>query len=326
MIRRAARYADVMPTARALRHASTRELRAAIVEGHPVDPAALEGWVYRGTSLGLPRLLERLSWKTFQKTFWREPGTGRLLGWNVRLEQDGVDAPSRPRTRRGHPVTEWHYEVIAPTGVPTPPGFDRGLIIDYGLGRVPDLRMQRIKDPLVALTPGSADELIGVSYLVIGGRCLETPTYFTLERERRVTETPYDAPRAGPLALSATERAWAEALFAAILGTDGADGLPPFAAIDRATFWRAFDGAAAPLVRAGLRPMLHTLVFLPVVRGYRRPFFRLDPVEQAAFIAAAADDRRAFVRQAVTTLKTLACLAYFDAPAVRARFPGAGAP
>ena len=79
-------------------------------------------------------------------------------------------------------------------------------------------------------------------------------------------------------------------------------------------------------MRAGLRPMLHTLVFLPVVRGYRRPFFRLDPAEQAAFIAAAADDRRAFVRQAVTTLKTLACLAYFDAPAVRARFPGAGAP
>jgi len=315
-----------MPTARALRHASPRELRAAITAGHPIDPDALAGWVYRGTSLGLPRVLVALSWKTFQKTFWREPATGRLLGWNVRLEQDGVDAPSRPRTRGGRPVTEWHYEVVAPTGVPTPPGFDRGLIIDYGLGRVPDLRMRRIKDPLVALSPGSADELIGVSYLVVGGRCVETPTYFTLEREARITSTPYDAPRGGPLALTATERAWAEALFAAILGTGGADGLPPFAAIDRAAFWRAFDGAAAPLVRAGLRPMLHTLVFLPVVRGYRRPFFRLDAAAQAAFIAAAADDPRYVVRQAVTTLKTLACMAYFDDAGVRARYPGAGAP
>ena len=315
-----------MPTARELRTATPRELRAAIASGHPVDPTQLEGWAYRGTSLGLPRVLERLSWKTFQKTFWREPGTGRLLGWNVRLEQDGVDAPSRPRTRRGRQVTEWHYEVIAPAGVPTPPGFDRGLIIDYGRGVVPDLRMQRIKDPLVALAPGSADELIGVSYLVIGGRCLETPTYFTLERDHPITEVPYEQAATGPLRLTATERAWAEALFAALLGTGGADGLPPFATVDRDGFWRAFDGAAAPLVRAGLRPMLHTLVFLPVVRGYRRPFFRLAPAEQAAFLDAAATDKRSFVRQAVTTLKTLACLAYFDDATVRARFAGAGAP
>ena len=64
-----------------------------MLAGHPVDPAQLEGWVYRGTSLGLPSLVERLTWKTFQKAFWRDPATGRLLGWNVRLEQDGLDAP-----------------------------------------------------------------------------------------------------------------------------------------------------------------------------------------------------------------------------------------
>lgn len=315
-----------MTTARALRTATPRELREQIVHGHPVDPDDLAGWAYRGTSLALPRLAERLTWKTFQKTFWREPGTGRLLGWNVRLEQDGVDAPSRPRRRKGAPVTEWHYEVIPPAGVPTPTGFDRGLIIDYGRGRVPDLRMRAIKDPLVALTPGSADELIGVSYLVVAGRCVELPSYFTLERDHRITEVPYERPAASPLILTATERAWAEQLFAAIVATGGADGLPAFAAIDRAAFWRAFDGAAAPMVRAGLRPMLHTLVFLPVIAGYRRPFFRLTPDEQARFVAAVARDSRYFVRQAVTTLKTLACLAYFDDPAVRARFAPGGAP
>ena len=317
-----------MTTARELRTASTKVLRQHIVEGYPVDPAALEGWVYRGTSLGLPRIVEKLTWKNFQKTFYREPGTGRLIGWNVRLAQDGLDAPSRPKLRRGAPVTEWHYEVIAPTGVATPAGFDRGLIIDYGRGRVPDLSMRFVKDPLVSLSPGSADELIGVSYVALTGVCVETPTYFTLEREQRITDVPYErrAPTLAALRLTSIEREWTEMLFAAILAIDGADGLPPFAATDRGRFWASFDGTAAPLVRAGLRPMVHTLVFLPVVSGFRRPFFRLSPDEQARFLVAAASDRRYFVRQAMTTLKTLASFAYFDDPQVRARFEQAPRP
>lgn len=178
-----------MSVARSLRNASHADLRRMIVEGHPIDPKAIEGYAYRGTSLGLPRVVELATWKTFQKTFWRHPSTGRLLGWNVRLEQDGIDAPSRPKFRRGVPSTEWNYEVITPEGVPAPAGFDRGLVIDYA--RAPNPPQQRlIKDPLVALTAGDADELLGVSYLVIAGRCVETPTYFTLERDHRVDYVP----------------------------------------------------------------------------------------------------------------------------------------
>lgn len=178
-----------MTTARTLRTARNAELRQRIVEGHPVDPAALEGYAYRGTSLGLPRLVELATWKTFQKTFWRHPGSGRLLGWNVRLHQDGVDAPSRPKTKRGVPVTEWNYEVIAAEGVPMPEGFGRGLVIDYSLAPNP-LTQRIVKDPLVALEPGNADELLGVSYLVLGGRSVETPTYFTLERDGPIDFVP----------------------------------------------------------------------------------------------------------------------------------------
>ncbi|HEY8427753.1 MAG TPA: hypothetical protein VIL20_05235 [Sandaracinaceae bacterium] len=70
-----------------------------------------------------------------------------------------------------------------------PKGFGRGLVIDYS--RMPNGWLQRlVRDPLVALRPGSADELLGVSYLVIGGRCLETPTYFTLERDHPVDYVP----------------------------------------------------------------------------------------------------------------------------------------
>lgn len=318
-----------MTTARELRTASRRELREQIVNGHPIDPDALAGWVYRGTSLGLPSAITRFTWRTFQKTFHRA-ASGRLLGWNVRLEQDGLDAPSRPKLRAGLPVTEWNYEVTAVDGVPTPPGFDRGLIIDYGRAPNPPGPLHWIKDPLVSLSAGSVDELIGVSYLVVGGRCLETPTYFTLEREAPITYVPFDhAPpaRLDPRRLTATERGWAEALFATLLGVDGggrapsSDGLPAFAAIDRVAFWRAFDGAASPLVRAGLRPMVHALTFLPLA-SHGRPFFRLDPAGRAEAIAAAARSRSPFVRQSVAALQTLACMAYFDDPRVRERAEG----
>lgn len=293
------------------------------MHGHAVDPAAIEGWVYRGTSLGLPSIVERLTWKTFQKTFYRDPSTGRLLGWNVRLEQDGIDAPSRPKLRHGRPVTEWSYEVIDPRGVPMPPGFDRGLVIDYGRGENPPVTMRFMKDPLVALEEGNADVLLGVSYAVIGGRALETPTYFTLEREHPIDYVPFEPAKSQglrALRLTKTERAWAEELFAAILGTGGDDGLVPFEDVPREVFWKCFDDATAPFVRAGLRPMVHTLTFLPVVSGFGRPFFSLSREERERFLRAASESPRYFVRQSFVTLKTLACFAYFDDPRVRAPF------
>lgn len=185
-----------MSHAKRLRTASHAELRRAITSGHPVDPRDIEGFAYRGTSLGLPWLIEKATWKTFQKTFYRHPRSGLLVGWNVRLEQDGIDAPSRPKRKRGEPVTQWNYEVIASQGVPMPPGFDRGLIIDYGLAPNPPFAtVNWTKDPLVSLSPDNADALIGVSYLVIGGRTVETPTYFTLERDHPIDFVPKEIRR-----------------------------------------------------------------------------------------------------------------------------------
>ncbi len=323
-LRRAPRMVRAnMTTARELRTASTQQLRARIANGYPVDPQSLEGWAYRGTSLGLPSVVERMTWKTFQKTFYRDPTTARLIGWNVRLEQDGIDSPSRPKLRNGLPVTEWNYEVIAPVGIATPEGFDRGLIIDYSRVANPPGIVSFVKDPLVALNPGSADQLLGVSYAVVAGRCVETPTYFTLEREHPIRYVPEEAPtpqKAMALALTRTERAWAEQLFAVIIATGEDDGLPAFASIDRDVFWRTFDDKATPLVRLGLRPMVHTLTFLPVTTGFRKPFFQLTVKERERFIGKALQSRSYFVRQSIVTLKTLACLAYFDDPRVRSTF------
>ncbi len=272
-----------------LRNESRAQLRQRILEGYPVAPTALEGWAYRGTSLGLPRFVERLTWKTFQKTFWREPASGRLLGWNVRLEQDGLDAPSRPKLKRGEPVTTGHYQVVRPEGLRAPGGFDRGLIIDYGA----------LRDPLVAVEPGNSDLLLGVSYLALGPLCVETPTYFLLEREHPLTHVPR-----GALALLGFERRWAEVLFAAVVGAP----LP-----DTRDFWHQLKTRTPPYFGPGLRAAVHLLTFLPVTMPeFRRPLFALNERQRLDCIERLNTDERALVRQSLATAKILACFALFE--------------
>jgi len=293
-----------------LRGESKRQLRDRILGGHPVDPTALEGWAYRGTSLGLPRFVEKLTWKTFQKTFWREPSSGRLLGWNVRLEQDGVDAPSRPKLRHGVPVTTWHYEVVDPEGTPMPRGFDRGLVIDYGRGpaNAPLDTIRVTKDPLVAVEPGNTDLLLGVSYLSVGGLCLETPTYFLLEREHPITHVPAAMHEAATAPLLAFERRWAEVLFEAVLGTS-------LGGVDTRDFWEKLETCTPPYFGPGLRAAVHALTFMPLAMpGFRRPLFALSPERRLDCVAQMHESRRTTVRQALDTVKILACFALFEDP------------
>lgn len=306
-----------------LLQASRSELRELITRGHPVDPAQLEGWAFRGVALGLPDFVAKLSWKTFQKTFHRDAHTGRLLGWNVRVHQDGVDAPSRPLEKKGRPWTTWHYEVVSPAGVRTPPGFDRGLLIDYGRGNNPALETVRfMKDPLVALEAGNTDLLLGVTWVSLGRVQLETPTYFLLEREHRISHVPPEAtvPVHGPF--FAFERRWAEQLFAALLGT-GTQGIPPLAQLDRSGFWKRLEEDPPPYFGPGLRASIHTLTFLPLtLPGFRRPFYALDAEQQRRCVAQLAADRRVMVKQLLSTLKLLGCFALFEDPGVRRQLGG----
>lgn len=155
-----------------------RELAATLRSGHSVDPHALDDSAYRGISLGLPAWMERLSWKTFQKVFHRDPATGVLRGWNVRVEQRGLDAPSQAKERSGAPWTFGHYTATAlPPRMPR--GIARGLLIDYSPERG---LMGRLRDPIVALDEGKVELLLGWSYLDLG-IAIPTPSYFVLERE-----------------------------------------------------------------------------------------------------------------------------------------------
>lgn len=165
-------------TAREVARLPREALHDLVRRGNAIDPRALDDTEYRGVSLGLPALVERLTWKTFQKTFHRDPATGLLRGWNVKVEQRGVDAPSVPkRGRDGRPLTFGHYVVVDGAE-------GRGLLIDYSQGaRGPLDPLRLVRDPIVAVNEGDPSLLLGWTYLAIGPFSPGTPSYFTLERE-----------------------------------------------------------------------------------------------------------------------------------------------
>ncbi len=160
-------------------------LRRLLAQGHAIEPQALDNWEYRGTALGLPRFVERLSWKTFQKVFLRDRQHNVLRGWNVRVAQRGIGASSQPLQRRGQPITFGHYQVVPGRPDESPWPYRAGLLIDYGRGHNRSFDpMGLVRDPLVALHADSADLLLGWSYVDLGFLRLPTPSFFALERER----------------------------------------------------------------------------------------------------------------------------------------------
>jgi hypothetical protein len=120
--------------------------------------------------------------------------------------------------------------------------------------------------------------------------------------------------------LSARERARLVRALAAVLPGERA-GLPAFGSLDHAAFFAAIEHTTGPTFLPGLRAMLLVLEVLPLAkRSFRKRFSALDADARVAFCAALADDEGYLARQLTGTLKVLAGLAYFDAPAVRARF------
>ena len=161
-------------TPAAARELSQRELAAALAGGRGFDPRGIAGWVYRGTSLGLPGWIERLTWTKFAKAFHREVG-GHVRGWNVRIEQDGLDRAWRPRMRHGRAITFGRFTVVEAA---------TGIVLDYHVERGP---MQVLRDPLVALDD-RADTLLGRSFVQLGPASIPTPSYFLLEHDERVVD------------------------------------------------------------------------------------------------------------------------------------------
>jgi hypothetical protein len=168
-----------------------RDLRDALVGGRSIDPKRIEGHEYRGVSLGLPAWMEKLSWKIFRKTFHRDPTTGELRGWNVRMRQvEGGDllAASTPLEKHGLPRAFGFYRVVPCEGRALPVRVPQGLLIDYGARGGGSFRTMR--DPLVAIDGDACDVLLGWSYMDLGFARIGTPSYFLLVREGPISYVP----------------------------------------------------------------------------------------------------------------------------------------
>ncbi len=168
---------------------SARALAARFSAGHPIAPPDIAGFAYRGTSLGLPASIERLTWKKFQKVFLDDPALGAVRGYNVQVQQNGVTEPSVPRTRRGRPAVFGHFVVKDAAGYAVPRPSPGGVILDYARGGNGwPSPLAALRDPLVSLAPGDATWLLGYSYLELGPARLPTPSYFLLVREGPVVD------------------------------------------------------------------------------------------------------------------------------------------
>ncbi len=167
---------------------SGQELANVMAGGHPIDPRELDDSEYRGVSLNLPKIFDTLLWQTFMKTFHRDPSTGALRGWNVRLEQTGLNGPCIPKTKRGQPFTFGHYRVLEAKGRRMPRPWDQALYLEYNTaGNTLSDPARWAGCPLVAVNLGNADLLLCWDFLQLGPLQIPTPSYWSLERVGRLS-------------------------------------------------------------------------------------------------------------------------------------------
>lgn len=161
------------------------ELHTIVMRAHPLDVDALVEKQYQGVDLSLPPWMNRLLWKTFRKTFHREPSTGVVRGWNVRMEQRGIDAAGVPMTdRTGRALSFGHYHVRSAEGVRFPRGWRGKHYLNYGVAGNPAWDVARFGfTPLVAVNAGSMDLLLGWEIFKVGGMNLPLPDYWALRLE-----------------------------------------------------------------------------------------------------------------------------------------------
>lgn len=175
------------------------ELHGVLCRGGPLDPEALAGRQFLGVDLSLPGWARRLLWHTFRKTFVRDEASGDVRGWNVRMEQHGVDGARIPLTdRSGAPVTFGHYRVRSAAGVRFPKRWGGAHYLDYGCAGNTLFDLARLgRTPLVAVNEGSQELLLGWEVFRVAGVFLPFPLYWALRDEGpldRVVQPPRPVP------------------------------------------------------------------------------------------------------------------------------------
>ena len=164
------------------------ELFAIVRAAAPLDLDALADTTYTGIDLSLPRWVNAILWKSFRKTFHRDPATGALRGWNVKVEQTGWDAPPAPRRdARGRALTFGHYEVRPARGLAFPRAWQGEHFLDYGHAGNPALDPAALGYcPLVSVNAGDSELLLGWEVFKLGPVFVPLDDFWVLRREGRL--------------------------------------------------------------------------------------------------------------------------------------------
>jgi hypothetical protein len=162
-----------------------RELFGVMQRGGPIDFNALADTRYTGIDLTMPTWFHQIMWRTFRKTFHRDPKTGVLRGWNVKVEQSGWETPPSPkRDHRGRPLTFGHYEVRAGADLAFPRGLRVAQYLDYTVaGNVACDLARFAMCPLVTVNDGEYDLLLGWEVFRVGAHFLPIDDFWVLKRE-----------------------------------------------------------------------------------------------------------------------------------------------
>lgn len=161
--------------------------RFAIVQrALPIDERELEDTSWTGIDLSMPPWFHRLMWRTFRKTFHRDPVSGRLRGWNVRVAQTGWQTPPEPlRDRKGTARSFGHYELRSAAGVAFPAGWQGSHYLDYRVaGNRPwEFPANAGFCPLVRVNEGDHDLLLGWEIFRVAGVSVPLRDVWALRRE-----------------------------------------------------------------------------------------------------------------------------------------------
>jgi len=164
---------------------SAKEVAEVFRNGHPIKLEELDNMQYLGIDLGMPGWFHRYFWRTFRKTFHRDPKTGILRGWNIKLEQNGWEGKQIPKkNKNGEDLSFGHYHVLSAIGKKFPKGWQGADYLDYGVAG------NKFTDPaylgycpLVAVNEGSTDLLLGWEVFKIGPFFLPLNDYWVLVKE-----------------------------------------------------------------------------------------------------------------------------------------------
>lgn len=157
-----------------------------VKQGHPLDLEALADTTYTGIDLSMPAWFHKLMWKSFRKTFHKDPASGRLRGWNVKVEQVGWDTPPPPKRRSdGTAISFGHYEVRSADGLAFPRGWKGGHYLDYRVAgnRAWEFPANAGYCPLVTVNPGSSELLLGWEIFRVAGVAVPLNDFWVLRRE-----------------------------------------------------------------------------------------------------------------------------------------------